>query len=81
MVVASRRSLVPVRSFSAKFLSEEDIIVDVGDAPTYKGLLVLVPTPIGNLGDMTVRQFEALKTADIIAAEDTRKTGRLFDLL
>ena len=47
------------------------------------GILYVVPTPVGNLDDMTFRAISVLREADLILAEDTRTTGKLtahFDI-
>lgn len=42
------------------------------------GTISIVATPIGNLGDITARALDVLRSADIILAEDTRNTGKLL---
>ena len=48
---------------------------------TARGRLVVVGTPIGNLGDLSPRGREALADAELVACEDSRRTGRLFNTL
>ena len=43
------------------------------------GRLVVVATPIGNLGDLSPRAAATLAEADVVVCEDTRRTGRLLE--
>jgi 16S rRNA (cytidine1402-2'-O)-methyltransferase len=45
------------------------------------GSLTVCPTPIGNMDDVSKRVREALVAADYIACEDTRRTGKLLELM
>ena len=48
------------------------------NAANPRGRLLVVGTPIGNLGDLTPRAAEALRTVDLVVAEDTRLAARLL---
>lgn len=71
---------IPLASFTS-FMSAMDEVIDIGEKKKSFGSLIIIPTPIGNLRDLSIRQYENLLNVDIIACEDTRKTGMLLTMI
>ncbi len=46
-----------------------------------EGKLIIIPTPLGNLGDVTQRTLDAIRACDVLCCEDTRVTGKLLTAL
>lgn len=71
MLAKVQRRFKNCKEIAAFFVREEYLLIFVHNM----GTLYIVPTPVGNMEDMTLRAIRVLKEADVVLAEDTRTSG------
>ena len=85
MKAAQARAKAQFEEPKPSFTDNEDFFAGYKDIidldSTTRGMLTICPTPIGNLMDLSARQFKALRSLDILACEDTRVTGKLLEIM
>lgn len=78
---ARRDRMIKMMLEADKEIVDEGEYMDSTNKILYKGSLIVCPTPIGNLNDISIRLANVIETADIIACEDTRVTSKLINTI